>query len=188
IVTSVQAAPAPAPAASAAVFAPIAVTTTASSAPAPAISPQKLAPQATSQLTPHVTPPIAPQTLPQVATQAPSAPATQAAAITPPKPSALRTPAIENTGVSEAVVPPPQKPASGMAALSEPSRAPEIAPTDASDQMNVPPDTVPPEKKAKHHVAGAYASNAKDRPAPGLGAVLRRIFSPHTGTSYYPGH
>jgi len=162
IVTSVQAAPATAiPAsssASAALVAPVKVTTAvqpAAQAQVPAV--QAPAPVA-SEVTPIAAPPVV---MPPLA-------ATQSAAIAPPQPAAIA----------------PQKPATGIASLSDVPRASDAAPTEAPDQAMIPPQTVPPDKKLKHHAA--YASNSKYKPAAGLGTALRRLFSPHTGTSYYP--
>ncbi len=169
IVTSVQAATAtttpPASTASASVAAPVKVTTAV---------PTSVAPEARPQIVPEV--------VQQIATQPPPAAATPSTAVEPPR----QQPTF-NAPVADANVAPAPKPAPGIAALSETAPASAAAPADASDQGLIPPETVPPEKKTtKHQVAGAYASNAKDKPAPGLGTVLRRLFSPQSGNSYYP--
>ncbi len=183
IVTSVQAATAtttaPASTASASVSAPVKVTTAVPTSVAPVARPQ-----------------IVPEVVQQIATQPPpaAAPPRQSVAIVPPPVAATRSTAVEprqqptfNAPVADANVAPAPKPAPGMAALSETAPASAAAPADASDQALIPPETVPPEKKTtKRQVAGAYASNAKDKPAPGLGTVLRRLFSPQRGNSYYP--
>jgi len=50
----------------------------------------------------------------------------------------------------------------------------------------LPPDTVPPEKKPKHHVAASYAPMPKP---PALGTMLRRLFSaPTTAHAYFPAN
>jgi hypothetical protein len=90
----------------------------------------------------------------------------------------------ENSADSGASANPASKGASGFASLSDSSSATEAVPAEAQDQALIPPQTVPPVKKPKQHAA--YASNNKYQPAPGLGTVLRRLFSPHNGTSYYP--
>ena len=183
IVTSVQAATAtttpPASTASAVLTAPVKVTAAVPTSVAPVARPQ-----------------IVPEVVQQIATQPPPAAATprQSVAIVPPPVAATRSTVVEprqqptfNAPVADANVAPAPKPAAGMAALSETAPASAAAPADASDQALIPPETVPPEKKTtKHQVAGSYASNAKDRPAPGLGTVLRRLFSPQSGNSYYP--
>ncbi len=183
IVTSVQAATAtttpPASTASAVVAAPVKVTTAVPTSVAPVARPQ-----------------IMPEVVQQIATQPPptAAPPRQSVAVVPPPVAATRSTAVEprqqptfNAPVADANVAPAPKPTPGMAALSETTPANAAAPADASDQALIPPETVPPEKKTtKHQVAGSYASNAKDKPAPGLGTVLRRLFSPQSGNSYYP--
>jgi len=169
-VTATAAPAAAAPAAS--VAAPIAVTATAApaAAAAPAVAPIAVTatPAALSAVQPQspavqVTPPSPPQ----VATQSAHATAMQSAAIVP---------AAHDGHASDADAAPSPKPVPGIAALSE------ATPTGAPDQSLTPPQTVPPDKK-KRHVAGAYESN---RPLSSLGTVLRRIFRPHGGTSYYP--
>ena len=159
----------------AAVGAPIAVTATAAPAVAAAPAASVAAPIA-SAATSTALPAVQPQSPavrvmlpspPQVATHPAHATAMQSAAIVP---------AAEDGRASDADAAPSPKPVPGIAALSE------AAPTGAPDQSLTPPQTVPPDKK-KRHVAGAYESN---KPLSSLGTVLRRIFSPHGGTSYYP--
>lgn len=179
IVTGVQAATAPttppAAAAAASVAAPISLTATAAPAVAAAPAASVAAPIA-SAATSTALPAVQPQSPavrvmlpspPQVATHPAHATAMQSAAIVP---------AAEDGRASDADAAPSPKPVPGIAALSE------AAPTGAPDQSLTPPQTVPPDKK-KRHVAGAYESN---KPLSSLGTVLRRIFSPHGGTSYYP--
>jgi hypothetical protein len=168
IVTSVEAATAtttpPASTASASVAAPVKVTTAVPTSVAPVARPQ-----------------IVPEVVQQIATQPPPAAATRSTAIEPQQQPTFNAPVVD------ANVAPAPKPAPGMAALSETAPTSAAAPADASDQALIPPETVPPEKKAtKHQVAGSYASNARDKPAPGLSTVLRRLFSPQSGNSYYP--
>lgn len=175
-VTATAAPAAAAPAASAA--APIAVTATATAMPAAAASAASAAPPiavnataapaallAVQPQSPAVQ--VTPPRPPQVATQSAHATAMQSAAIVP---------AAQDGRASDADAAPSPKPVPGIAVLSE------AAPTGAPDRSLIPPQTVPPDKK-KRHVAGAYESN---RPLSSLGTVLRRIFRPHGGTSYYP--
>jgi len=192
IVTSVQAAPAASapPAVSVSVVAPVKVTT------AESVSASR------SPDVPQALPQALPPAVPQIAAQPPATITPPAPSIAPPQPNGVtaaqsvttalpQTPAVnaaapDNSTAGDASATAP-KPA-GMAALSEASPAREAALPETSDQSLLPSETIPPEKKTKHHVASAYPPNGKSKPAPGLGTVLRRIFSPHTGTSYYPNH
>ncbi len=206
IVTSVQAAPAlaaPMPSsATATLAAPVNVTAAVPSAaastvqarvPGPAtatVTPQPVAPKPVSsqvamQPPPAVTPPVA--TAPQATTLAvsPQAAAQPRAPNAPRQPAAAVNPsALEISAASDASGIPAPKPASGFASLSDVPSATETAPAETPDQALIPPQTVPPVRKPKPHAA--YASNSKYQPTPGLGTVLRRLFSPHQGTSYYP--
>ena len=116
-------------------------------------------------------------------TAAVSPAATPSPAIAPPA-SATKPSIRENSAARDAVMAPASKPASGIASLSDVAPASEAAPDETSDQALIPPQTVPPEKKPKHHAA--YASNTKYKPVPGLGSVLRRLFNPHVGPTNYP--
>ncbi len=178
IVTSVQAAPATAiPAsssASAALVAPVKVTTAVPPVAAPMA--QLPAVQVPAPVASEVTPIAAPPAAPPVVMPPPAA--TQSAAINP---SVSESADVNGASTAPA---PAQKPVTGIASLSDVPRASDAAPTEAPDQAMIPPQTVPPDKKLKHHAA--YASNGKYKPAAGLGTVLRRLFSTHTGTSYYP--
>jgi hypothetical protein len=208
IVTSAQAAPAaaaPTPSSgTAALAAPVGVTSAvaaASAATAQAQSPGPGAPQVKSPVAP-------PSAAPQVAMQPPSivtspteavsqgVPTTTSAvapqAAIQPQPSSARPQAAvatvssaseENSAASGGGAPSAQKPASGFASLSDVPSATGTAPAETTDQALIPPQTVPV-KKTKPHAA--YASNSKYQPTPGLGTVLRHLFSPHRGTSYYP--
>ncbi len=186
IVTSVQAAPATAipgsSSASAAFVAPVKVTTAVPPAAAPAaqVPPVQARAPVASQVTPITAPPAAPPVV------MPPPAAMQSAAIAPPRPAAINPSVSESADVNGASTAPAaaQKPATGIASLSDVPRASDATPAEAPDQAMIPPQTVPPDKKLKHHAA--YASNGKYKPAAGLGTVLRRLFSPHTGTSYYP--
>jgi hypothetical protein len=190
IVTSVQAATVattqPPSTASASVAAPIKVTTAVPPSPSPAplaqiATPPPAAVAPPTQSVAIVPPPVAAPTQPAAIVATPVVAPPQSAAVEPPQQPVLNAPAADSNVV------PARKPAPGMAALSEAPPAIEAAPADTPDQALVPPETVPSEKKAtKHHVASGYASNARDRPTAGLGTVLRRLFSPHTGNSYYP--
>ena len=189
IVTSVQAAAAPttppAAAATASIAAPIAATAPPAAAAAtvsvavpvatattPAAEPQLPVPQ-------QMTPQVKPQRSPQVATQPASAAATHAAAVVPAVEDGRAGDAIVAPKPADAIAAP--KPAPGMTALSE--AAPATGAADTPDQSLTPPQTVPPEKKTRRHVASGYEPNNQ---APSLGTVLRRIFSPQGGSSYYP--
>jgi|GEM_PF-1976216 len=181
IVSSVQAAAATTAApASSASAAPVSVTAAvpATATPVAAAAPAPVAPQ----MAPTAMLQAAPQTEPQVAVQ-PSPAATPSPAIAPPA-SATKPAIRENSAARDAVVAPASKPASGIASLSDVAPASEAAPDETSDQALIPPQTVPPEKKPKHHAA--YASNTKYKPVPGLGSVLRRLFNPHVGPTNYP--
>jgi hypothetical protein len=190
IVTSVRAAPAmvapPVYSAAAALAAPVAVKPAAATAqvqqsPAPAAlqaaskptlpAVPLAAPQMTQQVGSHATPQMAPQVAmapPPVAAPAPAVAAPDAA---------IKTSLPETPAARDAVVAPAPRSASGFASLSDVPRASEVAPDKTSDQALIPPQTVPPEKRIRHHTA--YASNGKSRPPPGLGSVLRQLFSPH---------
>ena len=192
IVTSVQAAPAsatPSPGSAAvAPAAPVSVTTAVPVTAAPVAQVQPATPMA-RQVARQVVPQATPQTAPQVEMPPPPA-ATPSTAIASPRPSAINPPVSENSGAGDASAAPVSKPVMskpvpGIASLSDVPAATEAAPVEAPDEALIPPQTVPPEKKPKHHAA--YASNGKSKPAAGIGTVLRRLFSPHTGTSYYPG-
>jgi len=204
IVTSAQAAPplaAPAPApssATATLTAPVGVTTAvpATAAPTvPAKSPVPVAPQVTATATPQpVTPQVAMQPPPAVTLPIATAPqatlvVTPQAAVQPQAPSAPLQPAVAVNPSAPAISAardasgaPASKPASGFASLSDVPTATETVPAETTDQGLIPPP--PPVKKSKLHAA--YASDSKYQPTPGLGTVLRRLFSQHQGTSYYP--
>jgi hypothetical protein len=174
IVTSVQAAPAGS-AAVASSAAPVKLT---ASAPAP-VSAEVAAPQ--------VVPPIAPASNPQPTPVPVAASSVAPQPIVPPQKSPPTAVLRNSTADVGAAAP---KPADGIAALSyaSPSADDERAGdehADMPDEGLLRPE--PAEKKAKHHVGGTYASNGKDKPTPGLGSLLRRIFRPQpAGTSYYP--
>jgi hypothetical protein len=106
--------------------------------------------------------------------------AKQSTAIAAPQPAAENADASGPSAVPAAA----PKPAPGFASLSDVPPATEAAPAEPADQALIPPQTVPPVKKSKQHAA--YASSGKYQPTPGLGTVLRRLFSTHNGTSYYP--
>ncbi|MFZ3334397.1 MAG: hypothetical protein WBF24_07470 [Xanthobacteraceae bacterium] len=202
IVTSLQAAPAtaaPAPrAATATLTAPASMTAAVAATAAPTVpakTPVPIAPQVTATVTPQpVTPQVAlqspPAVTPSVATVGATSVVTSRSAAQPQAPNvplqpavAVNPPAPEIPAVSDVSGAPAPKPASGFASLSDVHSATETAPAEASDQALIPPQTVPVKKPKPH---AAYASNSKYQPTPGLGTVLRRLFSPHQGTSYYP--
>jgi hypothetical protein len=193
IVTSAQAAPATTVAsgssASAALAAPVKVTTAAPPAVASTAQALPAAPIA-PKFVPAGPSPVAPQVAvqpPPPAMQSSDPPqsrvVTQSAPAVPPPAAAISPSVSESSGNTGGDASPPPKPATGMAALSDTLPASEAAPAGVSDQALMPPQTVPPDKKQKHH--GTYASS-KYEPTPGLGGVLRRLFSAHPGNSYYP--
>jgi hypothetical protein len=205
IVTSAQAAPAaaaPMPSSrTAALAAPVGVTTAVpatgaataqAQSPPPAapqvkspVAPPPAAPQMAMQPLPVVTPPTVavPQgvstTTPAVAPQAAIQPQPSSA---PPQASVAIDSSASENAASGGGAPSAPKPASGFASLSDVPSATGTAPAETTDQALIPPQTVPVKKPRPH---AAYASN-KYQPTPGLGTVLRRLFSPHRGTSYYP--
>ncbi len=136
--------------------------------------------QSTASVVPQPPPTMPAQSTARVAPQPPPAMPAQSTASVAQQPPVLNAPA-EKSGAAPILA---SKPAPGVAALSEaPPATVEATPTDAPDGTLIPPETVPPEKKTKHHVAVPYAWD--NRPA-NLGTALRRLFSAHSGTSYYP--
>jgi hypothetical protein len=177
IVTSAQAAPAaavPTPSSrTAALAAPVGVTTavpaTSAVPPPPVVTPPTVAvpPRWVSTTTPAVAPQAAIQPQPSSA---------------PPQASVAIDSSASENAASGGGAPSAPKPASGFASLSDVPSATGTAPAETTDQALIPPQAVPVKKTRPHP---AYASN-KYQPTPGLGTVLRRLFSPHHGTSYYP--
>jgi len=190
IVTSAQAAtpaasstPSSLPLTGAAPVAAAVPTNVTASAPSPA--PAQIAVQTPPQTPVQAAPQIqaekslAPQ--PSVASQpAASQPvANQSAAIVPTQPSAVgaSTDNFSANAANAASAPP----VPGIAALSTTGAAStDAAPTDTPDATAVAPEQGPPQKKTKHPVA------SKNKPAPGFGSVIRRLFTAHAGPSYYP--
>ena len=205
IVTSAQAAPAaaaPAPSSrTAALAAPVGVTTAVpatgaataqAQSPAPGapqvkppVAPTPAAPQIAMQPLPVVTPPTVavPQgvstTTPAVAQKAAIQPQPSGA---PPQASVAIDSSASENAASGGGAPSAPKTASGFASLTDVPSATGTASAETTDQALIPPQTVPVKKPRPH---AAYASN-KYQPTPGLGTVLRHLFSPHHGTSYYP--
>jgi hypothetical protein len=102
--------------------------------------------------------------------------ATRPATITPPQiPTAIGP--GESAGES---VPAPQNPP-GIAALTDTPSGSDAAPADLPDGTTLTPDMTLPKKTTKH-----TATSNGNNPS-GLGTALRRLFSAHAGTSYYPG-
>jgi hypothetical protein len=103
--------------------------------------------------------------------------AAPSAALAPP---AADSPALNaSTAAPATAVPPTTSP--GMTALSEAPPAADAAPSDLPDGTTLAPDmNAPPKKSLKH----GGAVNAKNQPIPGQ--PLRRMFTAHTGTSYFP--
>jgi len=74
----------------------------------------------------------------------------------------------------------PQSPP-GIAALTDtPSGTSDAAPVDLPDGTTLTPDATLQKKPTKH------ASSGTNQSPPGLGTTLRRIFSDHVRTSYFP--
>jgi hypothetical protein len=179
IVTSAQAAPAP-------VAASIATKEIVTPAKPPAQVQASAQPMAPVQPAPVVTArstqiPASPNPVTQnpvtqsVATQAPAAPA-PVVAVQPVSPDVA--PAVTSTpGVLLA--------APSVAALTEGSPATDMTPAQTPDETAVAPADVTPQKKPTKH-NGANQANAKNKQPPGLGGVLRHLFSAHSGASYYP--
>ena len=174
--------------------APHAIVTSAQAAPETAVPAIAAAPSGAVAVVPvavvpQVTPPSAPQVSTPRAVQASPAAAVAPLANNAPAPSATSASTqaslnpAESPSDAAAVGPKP----TGMTAMSEGSVSGEaVHAADAPDQALIPPESVPDEKRAKHHVASAFASTGKYRPVPSLGSVLRRIFNPPAGRSYYP--
>jgi len=170
-------------------MAPHAIVTSAQAAPATAAPAATAATAAALPIAPQIAASAAAQPAPQAAA---SAAATENAAspstsVAPSRPS-FNAAVPENSVPRDATVVVGPKHSTGMAALSDASPSSEaVHPAEAAaDQALIPPEPIPDEKKAKHHLASASASNGKNKPAPSLGAVLRRLFNPPGGRSYYP--
>jgi len=175
IVTSVQAAPfaLAAPTVIAAPSVRAAPAAAAPAAPPPNVS--AAAPIAPVMVTPPA-PPSAPPAS-QVRSPAPGVATPSIANAAPPS-------SPVNSGPSEAGVAAAPRPASGMAALSEPGPAIVSVVTDPQDETTPEP---PLQKKPKHQQQSA-AGAKNQQPHPSLGNVLRRLFGPQRGASYYPNH
>jgi hypothetical protein len=207
IVTSVQAEPATATAATLA--APVSTAVAARPIVAPAVQAPSPAPAAPPVKATAAPPPVAPQVAmqpPPAATEPAAAPpvaseaaigppraglepnvtpaAPSQASIEPPvatnRPAAGNSAALESSAAGAADTPWAPKSTSGLASLSYAPSATESAPAEAPEAL-IPPQSIPPVKKPKPH----YASNSKYQ-APNLGTLLRRLFSQHNRTSYYP--
>jgi hypothetical protein len=111
--------------------------------------------------------PVNPQ--PAVATQSPQAPAIGVQA---PYPGAAN------------LSPAPQSPPS-VAALTEGTPATDMTPAATPDDAAATPLEAPPPKKTTKH-NGQTTANGNGKPNPSLGGVLRRLFTTHSGPSYYP--
>lgn len=187
IVTSVQVAPETAvpPVAAASVASPVNAVQPAITRPSDGLA--SAAPQDTPPSAPQIVTSPAAQSSPAAAVVSPpasKAAALSATAVSPQAPPKAATPA--NALLSDAAAAGPKTP-TGMTAMTEASPSGQaLHAADAPDQALLPPEPVPDEKKAKHHVASAFAATSKNKGAPTLGSVLRRIFHPPAGTSYYP--
>jgi hypothetical protein len=112
------------------------------------------------------TTPVQEQSQPQDAGMTPSQPTTTTTAVAAPS---VAGPANSSSAAASP----------GVASLSE-------NPAEAAEAP-VPELTPPAKKLSKHHGKGAYAYyNTKQKPAPGLGLMLRRLFTARSSTSYYP--
>jgi hypothetical protein len=172
-------------------LAPRAIVTSAQAAPLMAVPAVAAAPVAAPIAQTTAALPVAPQAAVSAAAQtaASTTPAVNASApsgaVAPSQPS-LATAVPANSAPSEAG-PIERNHSTGMAALSEASPAGErLHAADATDQSLLPPEPLPEDKKARHRVASAAAMPGKSKSAPNLGSMLRRIFNPPTGRSYYP--
>jgi hypothetical protein len=105
------------------------------------------------------------------------------ASINPQPVVATQSPAIAaqspDAGAASAS-PAPQSPPS-VAALTEGAPANELTPAVTPDDSAATPLEAPPPKKAAKHNGQNYG-----KPNPSLGGVLRRLFTAHSGPSYYP--
>jgi general secretion pathway protein B len=177
IVTSAQAAT---PAASSAPMAAAVLTNVTASTPSPA--PAQIAAQTPAQTPVQAAPQAAPQiqaekSMPLQPSAASQPVANQSAAIVPAQPSAVGV-STDNFSANAANAA-PAPPVPGIAALSTGAASTDAAPTDTPDATAVAPEQGPPQKKTKH-------SASKNKPAPGFGSVIRRLFTAHAGPSYYP--
>jgi len=100
-------------------------------------------------------------------------------AITAPQIPAGNSPAA-SAGASDANTVSAPQASPGIAALSEAPAAGDATPSDLPDGTTVTPEMSPPKKAATQH------HSASGESGPGLGTMLRRMFSAHAGTSYYP--
>jgi hypothetical protein len=161
----------------------------ASAAPAVVVAPISVPPAVQAQIPVHAAVQVpAPQNAPQVQVRTaimPPVVATPSTAIQSMQPLAVQ--ASSGVGQTNAVSPPPSAP--GIAALSEVPPATDATTTD----MSVAPEALPGQKKpTKNKATGPNAANgvsgvnSKNKPDPGLGSVLRRLFSARAGNSYYP--
>jgi translation initiation factor IF-2 len=193
IVTSVQAATPPA------------TMPVASVAPAAVVAPVNVPPAAQAQI-PAQTPAQVPL---HTAIQVPASPnvpqvpvvhtvvATPAVATPSPAPQPAQPVAVQATatdghvagsgsGEANSISASPSAP--GIASLSASAPAPEVSPTDS---LIAPESALPPKKIVKSKTTGPNApngvnsANSKNKPDPGLGSVLRRLFSARAGNSYY---
>ncbi len=151
------------------------------SVPPPAVQDAKLSTQAPGPAQAAL--PIGTQEIPHLPAHTPAAVATPS--ITPQPAPPLASSGAAKSGDAHdanAVLPSPSPP--GIATLSE---APPLA--DVGPEASTAPVVEPPKKPIKGRGTGpavASNANAKNKPDPGLGSVLRHLFSARAGTSYYP--
>jgi hypothetical protein len=134
---------------------------------------------ATATTIPVSTAPVA-----AVAAVAPTAPVA-AAPVAAVAPTTVTAVVPTNAPTTDPATAPALTSSSGVAALSETPQASDAARSDLPDGTTLTPDTSM-QKKASKHPGPEAPTNAKSQPNPGLGSVLRRMFSSRTGTSYYP--
>jgi hypothetical protein len=175
IVTSVQAATA--------TTIPLTAMPVAAAAPtAPVATVSPVVPAAAASATViTVIPANAPATLPSAA---PIQKSVRPQPVIAPRPTTMIAPPAANdpqvnASTADPAMAPPRNASSGIAALSDTSQTSDAASSDLPDGTTLGPEMGP--KKPSKHPATA---NAKGQP--GLGSVLRRMFSSRSGTSYYP--
>jgi len=116
------------------------------------------------------------QPRPVIATQSPQIPAPQIPAVS----SQSVSPSATSAAPALQSVP-------GVAALTEGTPSTDAAPAETPDQASAAPtEELPQKKSAAKHPWPPYPANAKNKPTPGMGTVLRHLFTAHSGTAYYP--
>jgi hypothetical protein len=114
-----------------------------------------------------------------VPTPSPVQPSTAAAVSSSPQDPQASAPDSQSVGATSAPTVPQSSPS--VTASTEVPAAGEAAPADVPNDIAVAPEPTPP-KKSGHRSSYAYE---KPKPFP-IETVLRRLFTAHSGTSYYP--